>query len=470
MINSKNMILVGLSLFALSGCATGLGPMKPVPDLDFEVQRLGPPSTWAFGSVLDQKIANEWQDIILDARLMALINEGLRNNLSLRASAETIARSEAIYQQSRSSLLPRISGNVSGTGSTPLEHAKLSDRYSVGVEASWEVDLWGDIDANINAAAFNLAGAKSFYESARQSFIAQIARAYILAIEARQQQALSDSTLKAQIETHRIVNVRYQLGASGKRELVLAESDIASAYDSVEVANANLRTSIRALQVLLGRYPDGDMDGDMEIPDIFPKVIPFVTAGKPADMLRRRPDIMSAEYGVRAEFSNEGVVRAGQWPSLSLSGGLSSAVSNIGDLFDPSDIILSFGVRIAESIFDGGFTDARISAAEASSRQALKNYGTVVLNAFADVESKLDDVDVVERRFQYVKKSAEAARETLRLAEINYKEGAVDLLDVLTFRQRSFQADRTRLSLERQKIEARISLYLALGGAMPLLE
>ena len=101
-----------------------------------------------------------------------------------------------------------------------------------------------------------------------------------------------------------------------------------------------------------------------------------------------------------------------------------------------------------------------------SGRIALANYGAAVLDAYADVEGRLDDVQTLRNRAGYVETAAENARETLRLAEIQYREGAIDLLDVLTFRQRSFQADRTLLSLRRAQIESRITLYLALGGAV----
>ena len=117
-------------------------------------------------------------------------------------------------------------------------------------------------------------------------------------------------------------------------------------------------------------------------------------------------------------------------------------------------------------MFDGGLTDARIEAAEASGQIALATYGSAVLDAYADVEGRLDDVETLRNRSAFVETAAANARETLQLAEIQYKEGAIDLLDVLTFRQRSFQADRTLLSLRRSEIESRITLYLALGGAI----
>ena len=284
----------------------------------------------------------------------------------------------------------------------------------------------------------------------------------VFAIDARHQVDLARATLTAQEETLRIVNVRYDLGAADRREQVLAESDVASARDSLELALASQRSAIRAMEVFLGRYPNGTMT----VPDALPVVVDVVLAGQPADLLRRRPDVLSAEANVRAAFANTALTKASRWPSLSLSGGISSATTEIGDVLDPAALALSLGLRLADTLFDGGLTDARIEAAEASGQIALANYGSAVLDAYADVEGRLDDVETLRNRSAFVETAAANARETLQLAEIQYKEGAIDLLDVLTFRQRSFQADRTLLSLRRSEIESRITLYLALGGAI----
>jgi len=242
---------------------------------------------------------------------------------------------------------------------------------------------------------------------------------------------------------------------------VLAESDVAGAEDNLEVARANTRATVRALQVLLGRYPTGTFD----IPATFPHLSDVIAAGQPAQILRRRPDVLSAEYNVRAAFAGKYATRAGTWPALNLSADISSAVANLGDLFDPADMALSLGGRLADTWFDGGLSRARIDAAGFSAEQALRSYGQTVLDAFADVEGRLDDLSVIDRRRVLVGQETAAARETLRLAEIQYKEGAVDLIDVLNFRQRSFQSARTLLAVERQQLNARIALYLALGGA-----
>ena len=457
------VITAAMIAFTLNvgACATlNTGPSAEV-SISAEAAALGAPASWVFGPETDGKIANDWSAVLSDPLLETFIETALKNNPSLRASAESVARSDAFLRQARSSLIPTVSANASVGGGGGLEGNAFSDNYSAGLSASWEADLWGGIKAGVLGSNYDLAGTKAAYESARQALIAAVARSYILNIEAGLLITLSEKTLAAQVETLRIVNVRYDLGAASRRELVLAESDVASARDSLVVARAAKSDAAMALQILLGQYPDANV----EVSADFPEAVQALGAGSPADLLRRRPDVLNSEFSVLSAFQSTRVARANKWPSLSLSGGLDTGSGNPSNLLDPISIAYSLGARLAATVFDGGLSEARIDAATASQRQALANYGQSVLDALFDVETALKTIETLEERTPFVIESANAARETLALAEIQYKEGAIDLLDVLTFRQRSFSADRTEITLQRQTIEARIALYLALGGA-----
>ncbi|MEH6411727.1 MAG: efflux transporter outer membrane subunit [Hyphomonas sp.] len=445
-----------------SACNSTQTPAEPGSLISQEASALSAPEAWAFRPEVDGEVADTWAGIIRDEALLALMEQALAANPGLRASAESVRRSEAFLRQSRSGLLPSVGASAGASGSSDLEDFDLTERYTASLDASWEADLWGAIRSDILASQYDLESARAVYRASRESLAAGVARAYAVAIDARHQVDLTRATLAAQEETLRIVDVRYELGAADRREQVLAESDVANARDSLELALASQRSATRALEVLLGRYPDGTMT----VPDALPVVVDVVLAGQPADLLRRRPDVLSAEAGVRAAFASTDVTRASRWPGLSLSGGVSSATSDLADVLDPAALALSLGLRLADTLFDGGLTDARIAAAEAGGQIALANYGATVLDAYADVEGRLDDVETLRNRSAFVETAAENARETLQLAEIQYKEGAIDLLDVLTFRQRSFQADRTLLALRRSQVESRITLYLALGGAI----
>lgn len=448
-------------MLSLNACTSfDLGPTGEAA-ISQEAAALDAPASWVFGPKTDGEIAANWSSVLNDPRLDELIDLALKNNISLRSSAENIARSEAFLQQSRSNLVPSLSADFGPQVGGALEGNNFFDSYSGGLSASWEADLWGGIRAGVLASGYDLASTRATFESARQALIAAVARSYSLVIEAEFQLGLSEKTLRSQEETLRIVNVRYDLGAASRREVVLAESDVAGARDNLVVTQNSKTDSIQALQILLGSYPTGEL---AVAPD-FPEFSSPLSTGTPETLLRRRPDILSAEYDVLSAFQERRSTKADTWPRLSISGGVNTGSANIGDLLNPTSIAYSLGARLADTLFDGGFTEARIEIANTNQRQALAVYGQAVLDAYFDVETALNTIETLNERRIFVRQSAESARETLALGEIQYKEGAIDLIDVLTFRQRSFVADRTQITLERQIIEARIALYLALGGA-----
>lgn len=454
-----------LSSISLGGCMSVDVTDNATPELQSEVMSLDAPELWVFEANSDKRVAASWAEIIKDEPLTALMEEALISNPSLRASAEGVARAQALLAQSRSGLLPILTAATGANGGGFVDEGTFDETYSAGLSASWEADLWGGIRAGGIGAGYDLEGSKAVYRSSRETLIANVARAYVIMIEARKQLELSEATLAAQLDTLRIVSVRYDLGAASRREIVLATSDVASARDNVATVKAAKTNAVLALQALLGRYPDGGFP----VPADFPTVTPAIGTGRPSELIHRRPDILAAEYNVLSAFAATRAAETRRWPDLSLSADLDGAAANSANLLDPASLTYSIGARLAATLFDGGLTTARIDAATANQRQALTEYGQTVLNGYQDVETALQTLGTLEERVIYTEQGAVAAREALDLAEIQYQQGAIDLLDVLTFRQRSFQADSTKLSVERQVLETRIALYLALGGAAPSL-
>ena len=187
-------------------------------------------------------------------------------------------------------------------------------------------------------------------------------------------------------------------------------------------------------------------------------------AGTPVQLLHRRPDVLAAEADVRAAFALSASARADRWPVLNLSATLNAAAPRSSDLFSGRNVLVNLGAQLAAPLFDGGLRRARIESAKAAQRQALARYGQSVLNAYADVENGLDRWRTLQERGSYLRAAEAAANETLRLAQINYQAGQTDLLDVLTLRQRAFAASRARIANQRARLDARLDLYLALGG------
>lgn len=459
--NIARTLLFSASIGGLSGCANLEIETTARPALQQEVAGIEAPDRWTFGKEIDLQVANDWTTIVQDARLSKLIEKALERNPTLRASAESVARARAVLAQSQAAFLPTINGQFNASGTGALEGDDFNDSYSSAVTANWEADLWGAIRSGVLNQRYDLQSTEAVYKSTREALIANVARAYITLVEAQKQLDLAEETLAAQIETLRVVQTRYDLGAASRREVVLAESDVASARDNVAVTSATRISSAIALQILIGDYPDGSI----EIEEEFPLVQKDIGIGTQIDLLSRRPDILAAEYDVLSAFAATRVLEARRWPTLSLSTGISTGASTPSNLFDPTSIAYSIGLSLANSLFDGGLSRNQIEAATATQHQALAIYGQTVLAGFQDVEITLQNLQALDQRLIFTEQRVIAARETLELAEIQYRAGDIELLDVLTFRQRSFQADSTLLNIQQQLLDTRIALYLALGGA-----
>jgi NodT family efflux transporter outer membrane factor (OMF) lipoprotein len=416
---------------------------------------------WAFGRSLDRAVITDWAMLTGNTQIAALIQQGLTANPSLRAGAESIVRADAQRRIAEAARSPFLSFSTGANLSSPLEDADLRDSFSAALTASWEADIWGRLRTDIATAELDLLSARAFHESARQSLAAEVARAALSAIEFQQQAAVTRETVEALEETLRLVRVRFDEGFSPRLDVVLAESDLASAQDTLVSFEAAARASKRRLNILTGQYPDAVVD----LPAQFPNVLVAAPTGTPGDLLASRPDLLGAAFAVQAAFSDVASVEAGRWPELSISGGLSGS-GELEDLIDPAGYAVSLGLRLANSLFDGGLTRARVDLAGSGARQAVADLGARYLTALSEVEGRLDDIETLARRRVLQETAARAARESLRLAEIRFREGDIDLLDVLDFRQRAFAADRSLITLAGDEAEARIALYLALGGDM----
>ena len=422
--------------------------------------QMPPPSAWTQETIAGE-IGGHWLDDFADPALTALVTEALNANRDIEIAAQNVARAKALLGQSRAALLPSLNVSASANESGALGGGTSSrTTLRTGLGASWEADIWGKLSAGKAASAADYLAANARLKAARLSLAAQTARAYFQAIEAQLQSELSASTLKAQEETLGIVKTRKRLGFSARQDLVLALSDVASARDNYSAAKNAHRNALRALEVLLWRYPDAKIALKTNLPE-HARPIP---AGTPVALLERRPDILAAKADVRSAFALTKRAKADRWPALSLSADLDAAGQSLSTLFDGPNLALNLGARLAAPLFDGNLRKNRIAAAKASQKQSLARYGNSVLNAYAEVEGGLDRWRTLQERGGYLVQAEDAANETLRLAQLRYQAGQSDLLDVLTLRQRAFSASRARLANQRARLDARLDVYLALGG------
>lgn len=456
---TKIFLLCG-SAFALASCASitsreeaGSAARASLPDVA---------EVWASAQESVGEVQVGWLNTIGDETLSALVREAQANNRNLQAAAANVERSWALAKQAGAALQPQVNLVAGGSQSGGVNGAGQGDgSANVGLQVDWELDVWGRIRSGQQAAAASAEAAEADYRFSQYSLAAAVARAYFIAIEAGVQTDVASKTVDALTETNRIVTAQYEEGFASSQDLALAQSDLSSAEANLIAAEGSKRNALRALEVLLGRYPAADLEVRMALPDT-PSTPP---AGLPSELLERRPDIIAAERQVAASFNSLDQAKAAKMPAISLTSTIGGSSNQLSNLLNPANVAWTVGGNLLAPLFDGGARQSQVEISTAEQQQAVAAYGQAALEAFQEVESGLDQSVVLRRQEESLKRAAANANEAFRSANLQYKEGETSLLDVLVIQQRVFSADSNRVGVERARLEQWVNLNLALGGS-----
>ena len=438
------------------------GPRSPSTETDQAVNDSLPavPDTWSNAVANAGDIKVGWVERIGDPLLLELVEEAQRNNRNLQATSAKVERSWALARQAGAGLSQTVSlaAKTEQTGLATDDSGPAS--RSLGLQANWELDLWGRIRAGNQAAALSAQAAEADYVFSQNSLAAAVARAYFLAIESIQQVAVTQKTFEALTETNRIVRVLKEDGMATSQDVALSRSDLASIRSVLAAAQGAQRDALRALEVLLGRYPSAELNVRSGLPD----VPPLPPAGLPSTLLERRPDIIAAERAVAAAFNSLDQAKAAQMPRISLTGSIGGASSDLSALLNPANFAWQISTNLLAPLIDGGLRKAQIEQASADQKQAIATYAQTVLEAFEEVENSLDRNLVLQDRDTALHEAADQANHALRIAQLQYSEGETNLLDVLVIQRRVLSAEADLARIKRARLDAWTGLNLAIGG------
>lgn len=401
----------------------------------------------------------DWLASFNDSTLLALVEEAQSNNKDLQATAANVQRARALAIQAGAALSPNVGLSTGGGGSGDFDGNSSGD-LSVGLQISWELDVWGRLAAGERAVTENFKATQADYIYSQHSIAANTAKAYFAAIEVNRQAEVIQDTLDALGETSRIVNVKFQNGIGSSQDVALSKSDLASARDQKIELEGSQRDASRSLELLLGRYPGAELEVKSSLPK--PPKIPPV--GLPSELLERRPDLIAAERRVASAFNAQAQAKAAKLPSIGLSSTIGGSSDSLSDLLSPQNLLWNAGANLLAPIADGGKRDADIEIATAEQEQALALYGSAALTAFGEVERGLDQGVLLSRREAQLQTALDEATQAFRIAQLLYKEGETELLDVLTIQKRVFSTESILVSVQRMRLEQNVNLNLALGG------
>jgi NodT family efflux transporter outer membrane factor (OMF) lipoprotein len=456
------LLAVGVTL---AGCS--LAPAYKVPEVPVAAsyQDSGP---WQPAQPSDQLPRDHWWQLYHEPRLDQLQLRLLVNNADLAAALAHYRQAQAFNLQTRSALFPQVGATGNGqrdreSDTKPLRGATSPanyDSYTVGAEIDYELDLWGRVRNTVEAGKDDTLAAAADLASAQLSLQAQLADSYIRLRGLDQQIALLQQSIDAYQKALQLTRTRHAGGIASGLDVASAQTQLSSAKSLWSQAQAQRTLIMDAIAVLVGdSAAQFSMTAQTAAIDL-----PQVPASVPSTLLQRRPDIAAAERRVAAANARIGVARAAYFPSLTLSaqGGFQSAA--YAGLLSLPNRFWVIGPTLFETIFDGGRRKAGVAAARAATDEAGAHYRGVVLNAFAQVEDNLAQLDHVGLALTDQKDAADAAQHSVDLAMDRYKQGAVSYLDVVQAQTVALTARRSLLELDTQRLRASVQLIRALGG------
>lgn len=435
------------------------------------------PENWMAEHIEAGTDANHaWWTTFNDTDLNAAISEAIATNHDLKAAAARIeiAQAEAritganLYPQAQSELNASRARQVLSTN--PLFGAGLvgnnspvsfiSNSYGVSLAISWELDIWGRIRSGVSAAIGNIQAQQYEYRAAALSLAAQTAKAWFAVTEAQLQLNLANETVESFRKTARQASNRVKAGVQSPTDKHLTAANLASAKALAQQRMETLQRTTRQLEILLGRYPAGQIKNVHALPD----VPPIPETGLPSQLLTRRPDLIAAERRLAAADKRIDAAKAELLPRLSLTSSVGTSSRELRNIIDGNYLIWTIAGNLVQPVFQGGRLIAQIDIAQGRAKEATENYAQQALNAFAEVETVLAVDENLRLREKAQKRTAEAAEQAARVAENRYGQGIDTLLAVLEGQRRRLDASSAVIAAHRQRLVNRVDLYLALGG------
>lgn len=445
------------SALSLAGCtSTGDGSY----DKSVVEKIADAPEAWSTALAENINGPEDWLESFADPKLMALIEEGQNNNLDLKIAAGNMENAWLLAEKSGVALQPNVNLALDRGQSGGVEGGGSSSSVGVGLQVGWELDVWGRIRSGVTSAEAQAQSTQADYLFAKHSLSANIAKTYLKVIEAKLQAQITKENLAILEKTLSITQVKYENGMLTGQDVALNKANLASASDQLISTEAAKREATRALEVLLGRYPDASLD----IPDVLPTLPAPPPADLPSSVLERRPDIIAAERQVAAAYSATDQAKAAQLPSFSLSGNLGGSSDSLSNVLSPSNVAWQLAANLLVPLIDGGSRKIDVEIATVEQQQALDNYRKSALTAFSEIEQNLDNGQEFANREKALEEAYLENQKALKIANIRYQEGESELLDTLQIQQQAMAAESSLLSIRRNQLEQQINLYLSLGG------
>lgn len=451
------------SLLALALAACAVGPDYQAPNT--EPAQLG--NQLKVKAFDRSRFESVWWQQFDDPTLNQLVQASLQGNRDLRVAFARLKAARSIREDVDNDNLPVVSSRASselGKGQIPgqTERRVNSERYDLGLDMAWELDLFGRIQRQLEASEAQEAAAAADLQQLQVSMIAELVDAYGQLRGAQLREKIALANLKTQQDSRSITETLRDAGVGNELDVVRADARLAAVEATVPQLQAQQVRAQNRIATLLGQRPD-QLSVDLS-PKKLPAIAKALPIGDPAELLRRRPDVRSAERQLAAATANVGVATADLFPRVSLSGFLGFTAARGSQIGSSAANAWGLGPSMTWAAFDLGSVRARIRGAKADAEGALATYEQQVLLALEESSNAFSDYGKTQQRLQALMRQSDASRKAADLASIRYREGTVDYLVLLDAERERLSAEDAQAQGEVELYRGIVAIYKALGG------
>ncbi|MBU0966686.1 MAG: AdeC/AdeK/OprM family multidrug efflux complex outer membrane factor [Proteobacteria bacterium] len=466
---TKTLSLSLCAFLCLSGCTTlapfYTRPAAPVPEAW--------PSGQAYqeGKQLNGKAATDitWQDYFVEPQLQQLIALALENNRDLRVAALNIERSRAQYQISRATLLPQVDATAAGSSQRVPEDLSSSgqaytvNQYNVGLGvSSYELDLFGRVRSLKDQALEEFLATEQTRRAVQISLVSEVAANYLTLAADRERLQLARDTMEAQQASYRLIQRRFELGASSELDLRQAQTRVDAARVDIARYTTLVAQDENALNLVVGSPAQAGL-----LPQVLSgnlTAVQDIPPGLPSGVLLSRPDVLTAENQLKGYNANIGAARAAFFPRITLTGSVGLASDQLSGLFNSGSKTWSFAPQIVLPIFDAGSNRARLQVAEVDRDIAVARYEKTIQTAFREVADALAQRGTIDDQMAAQQSLTDATAVSYRLSKARYEKGIDSYLTVLDSQRSLYSAQQDLITTRLTRLLNLVTLYKVLGG------
>ncbi|WP_205340141.1 efflux transporter outer membrane subunit [Denitrificimonas caeni] len=444
-----------IAAMLLSGCVLGPNYQRPETPLPLEFRHT---PGWKVAQPADLQASVAWWSLYQDAPLLDLLKQLESSNQNLRAAEAAWREARALVGGSRSGLYPKATGQVGTSRSGNDVSVGKNNELALGL--SWQLDIWGQVRRQVESSEASAQASAAEWAGVRLSQQAELVQNYLQLRVIDEQMRLLDATLVAYQRSLQLTENRYKAG-------MVTRTDVSQALTQLKNTQAQ-RLDLdwqraryeHALALLVGSTPNALQVASVET---LPR-LPALPMQVPSALLERRPDIAAAERRVIAANAEIGVAKSAYFPDLTLSASGGYRGSNLADWISMPNRFWSIGPQFAMTLFDAGLRRSKTEQAEARYDQQVARYRQTTLQAIAEVEDALVQLNVLEQEILVQREALAASQDSLQLTENQYAAGMVDYLAVSSAQTTALNSERTLLNLLATQLTASVQLISALGG------